>query len=759
MDQPSKRADQTTESWPANALRRGTDIHGYRVTRVLGHGGFGITYLALDLLEQAFAIKEFFPRQFAARVGFDVVPGADEERAIFEECRERFLREARVLLHLSRRPDAATSIVHVHTCFEANGTAYLVMDYVQGADLGRVLRDAGGTLGEERLRGILNGVLVGLHVVHEAGVAHRDIKPANIVVRPDDTPVLIDFGASRDIQTGQTSAFTQIYSGNFTPPEQYFGESLGPSSDLYAAGAVAYRCIGGALVESTARHAAITRGKADPMQPATDVGQGRYAPKLLETIDRALRIDPAARPQSALEMARGLAADSDDLTRIVRRTTGQKPKSDDAAAAVPPSSRKRTPLALIGAAVLGVAIVAGGIAAWRSTQPGGGGGDAIRPEVKPEIRAVAPPPPRVLPPIQQAVRPEPAAARPVPIDTVAPNTRSAAVQAAPGGASAVPSAAPLTLPSGATAEVIRSRDPAAAQPAAVPAAPVQAGRSEAAIVQAIPQPTPPVQTSSLQTSPFQSAPIQSAPVQSAPIQSATSPSAPVQTAMIEQPPAPQPPPRPAGPCASAPSIALPREAASDAVCRMLGEIAVALRLGPGRDAVMFTATDSTRLAQGARGPVVIAVEPATSIVVDVFQPSGPVQHVQGTRTDAGLWKGAWTAAGAEGSRVLLIVRRGGAAAFAGLGRRPANEPAGEYLAALARELQSDDVLHADIQVLTVTAAQPRPLASPGQATTSSSISRRSDLIPAHCGRIIERAQLGETLSDADLASLRTECRR
>ena len=217
---PNSDTRRTRATWPPHALPMGTSVNGYSIAQVLGQGGFGITYLAHDLLDQSFALKEFFPRQFAARQGQEVVASSDEDATIFDECRDRFLREAKALLRIGRLDDDVSGIVRVHTYFEANGTAYMVMEYLLGDSLEQVLRKTGGPLPEPALRTILAGVLSGLHLVHEAGLAHRDIKPANIIVRPNGTPVLIDFGSTRDIRTAQTGNYTQIFSGGYAPPEQ-----------------------------------------------------------------------------------------------------------------------------------------------------------------------------------------------------------------------------------------------------------------------------------------------------------------------------------------------------------------------------------------------------------------------------------------------------------------------------------------------------------------------------------------------------------
>ena len=238
-----------------------------------------------------------------------VQPTTREDAKLFEECRERFLREAQALVHLGRVADASDGIVRVKTYFEALGTCFLVMDYVEGNNLAGVFRDEPGGLSPPRVRSLLTQLLSSIRVVHQAGLVHRDIKPANVILREDDRLVLIDFGSTRQAMPTENTSFTQIYSGGYGPPEQMIGLRQGEFSDIYAIGAVCYRAIGGSVVDALARQNSLAAGRLDPQPSAVSIGAGRYPRSLLAAIDAALAVDPAQRPQTADAMLELLGPD------------------------------------------------------------------------------------------------------------------------------------------------------------------------------------------------------------------------------------------------------------------------------------------------------------------------------------------------------------------------------------------------------------------------------------------------------------------
>ena len=177
----------------AQALPAGYGLQEYRIEKLLGVGGFGLTYLARDEnLNLRVALKEYLPGDIALRAADQsITPSSEETAQTFGWGKRRFLDESRTLASF-RHPN----IVRVMRFFEANGSAYMVMEFVDGAPLADWIKTR-RPLPEAHLRAFVMPLLEGLEVVHKAGYTHRDIKPGNIYVREDDTPVLLDFGSAR----------------------------------------------------------------------------------------------------------------------------------------------------------------------------------------------------------------------------------------------------------------------------------------------------------------------------------------------------------------------------------------------------------------------------------------------------------------------------------------------------------------------------------------------------------------------------------
>ncbi len=297
------------------ALAPGLQLQEYRIERVLGQGGFGITYLATDQhLKAPVAIKEYLPEEIAFRTSDrSVSPNATRHAERYREGLESFLAEARTLAAL-RHP----AIVRVARFFEAHRTAYMVLEYERGEPLKTWWPKRQQQLREADLVELLLPLLDGLAAVHGAGFLHRDIKPDNIQVREaDGSLVLLDFGSA-----GQTVAVAGqgavVVTPGYAPIEQYGLGEQGAWTDLYALAATLYWCVAGRKPPDAETRA------ADPtaMTPAVDAGRGRYGEAFLRAIDAALDPDPARRPRDVAAFRQALCADhlaSLDLHEALQR--------------------------------------------------------------------------------------------------------------------------------------------------------------------------------------------------------------------------------------------------------------------------------------------------------------------------------------------------------------------------------------------------------------------------------------------------------
>jgi len=292
----------------SNTLPAGAMLQEYRIDSVLGAGGFGITYKAWDThLNTWVAIKEYFPAEWCYRShgGVSVLSNTVASKAAeegqgfdYDWGLSRFLDEARVLARVQ-----SPHVVRIRRYFRANGSAYIVMDYEEGEPLNRLLRRV-KTLTEADVLGLLKEVLPALQSVHDQGFLHRDIKPSNLYVRARDGCVmLIDFGAAREAIGRVSRSITGLVTPGYSPPEQYAirSDRYGPWTDMYALGAVLYRCISGKPPLEAAE-----RLLEDRLLLAREIGAGHYGMPLLAAIDKALAIRPEARYQSALEMQQDL---------------------------------------------------------------------------------------------------------------------------------------------------------------------------------------------------------------------------------------------------------------------------------------------------------------------------------------------------------------------------------------------------------------------------------------------------------------------
>ena len=247
-----KRADDTpglAHHLPKRAVLNGR----YLIVRALGEGGFGITYLAWDLMKhRKCAVKEYYPAGFVSRIpkSCGLIVGDKQNLEACNRGLDRFIDEAKALAQIKSLP----GIVSVHDFFAANGTAYIVTEFLDGISLKRYVQKKGGRISADEALAILRPVMESLEKVHNLSILHRDISPDNILITKYNQVKLIDFGAARLTGTDGTLPSVVLKQG-FAPEEQYRpGGEQGAWTDVYALGVTIYYCVTGKLPpESTKR--------------------------------------------------------------------------------------------------------------------------------------------------------------------------------------------------------------------------------------------------------------------------------------------------------------------------------------------------------------------------------------------------------------------------------------------------------------------------------------------------------------------------
>ena len=280
-----------------NALPIDTKLTHYQIKDILGQGSFGITYRANDpRLRRTVAIKEFFPEEFVKRgTNGELQLKSASNASIFKEGTKSFLNEAQNLAMFRHQ-----NIVQVYSIFKKHNTIYMVMEFEKGNSLVSACKRK-THWSEEELLNIVLPLLDGLKTIHSKDMIHRDIKPANIYIREDNSPVLLDFGAARQVIGEQSKTLTRILTPGYAPMEQYLTSSKtqGPWTDIYALGAVLYRILTGKKPEDAAsRSSAAVMDEPDPHPLAVEVGKERYSHAFLQAIDHAMEILTKNRPQN-----------------------------------------------------------------------------------------------------------------------------------------------------------------------------------------------------------------------------------------------------------------------------------------------------------------------------------------------------------------------------------------------------------------------------------------------------------------------------
>ena len=280
-----------------DALAPGTHLDEFEIVRVLGAGGFGIVYLAIDhVLQRQVAIKEYMPSALAGRGdGAALVMRSPDLGETFALGLESFFNEARLLACFDH-----PSLVKVYRCWKAHGTAYMAMQYYPGVTLKQARRGMVAAPDEAWLRAFVEPLLDVLELLHAEGVFHRDIAPDNILLLPDGRPVLLDFGSARRVIGDATQSLTAVLKPNFAPIEQYAdmaGMRQGPWTDIYALGATVHFMLTG-----DAPAPAVLRAVRDALPALSLPGGTAFAgvpDRFLAVIDWSLALAPEDRPQSA----------------------------------------------------------------------------------------------------------------------------------------------------------------------------------------------------------------------------------------------------------------------------------------------------------------------------------------------------------------------------------------------------------------------------------------------------------------------------
>jgi serine/threonine protein kinase len=329
------------------ALPDGTELVGdYRIKRVLGAGGFGITYLADEMaLNRLVTIKEYFPADYAARSATsEASPRSQGCAEDYKWGLERFIEEAQTLARFVH-----PNIVRVYRYFRANNTGYMVLHFEEGGSFKAWLRGLKRAPRQPELDRILVPLLDALELVHRSDFLHRDIAPDNIIIRKDGSPVLIDFGSARGEIASHTKTVSALVKPGYSPYEQYATNTSqqGPWTDIYALGATLYHALSGKRPPD-----APSRMGNDEYVPAREAALSSYRASFLAAVDKALRLEIRDRPQSIAEWRNTLLAPEpkregrlslgDALRRL--RTGERKPAAAAAApAAAPPPSPAPAP--------------------------------------------------------------------------------------------------------------------------------------------------------------------------------------------------------------------------------------------------------------------------------------------------------------------------------------------------------------------------------------------------------------------------------
>ncbi len=276
---------------PPFALPFDTIVRGkYRIDKVLGFGGFGITYQGDDLVNSGkVAIKEYYPSGLVTRMPGNTAVEVSSSYEQYIKGKEKFLQEARIIYHYNNE-----HILHIFRLFEENGTAYYVMEFLDGSDLRHYIKERGGKISWNELKPFILHIMDALTAIHSEGVIHRDISPDNIYISNNNIAKLIDFGAARSL-VGNRSMSVILKKG-YAPPEQYQSRGRhGPWTDIYALGGTMFRALTGEMPEES-----IERVRNDTLKPPSSYGV-KIPSEVDMAIMKAMNINEQDRFQTVAE--------------------------------------------------------------------------------------------------------------------------------------------------------------------------------------------------------------------------------------------------------------------------------------------------------------------------------------------------------------------------------------------------------------------------------------------------------------------------
>ena len=333
-----------------NSLPVGTWLADYEITGMLGEGGFGIVYLAVDhSLQRTVAIKEYFPASFVGRAADgSVVVRAERHAAAFAAGLKSFINEARLLAQFDH-----PSLVKVYRFWEQNQTAYMVMRHYRGQTLNDIIKNRPEIISEAWLKLIFKPILEALAILNQSKILHRDVSPDNIIVQKNGEAVLLDFGSARQLIGDMTQGLTVILKPGYAPLEQYSDDgsvSQGPWTDIYALAAVMYFAI-----LKTPPPSSIARIVKDSLVPLQSDDAPGYSPKFLQAVNQGLALHSQDRPQSMDDFRRLLGISVFESARKLRSAStihGSEidSEADDMVKLAPVSQPPRGPDTAPGAA-------------------------------------------------------------------------------------------------------------------------------------------------------------------------------------------------------------------------------------------------------------------------------------------------------------------------------------------------------------------------------------------------------------------------